>query len=56
MEIARADEIRDDLLESGIVLEDSAQGTTWHRSDFFLVSRNVRPGDIFIDSHIAKET
>jgi len=29
---ARADEIRDSLFESDIILEDSAQGTTWHRS------------------------
>jgi cysteinyl-tRNA synthetase len=30
-EFARADEIRDDLLSQGVVLEDSREGTTWRR-------------------------
>lgn len=29
---ARADEIRDELLRRGIVLEDTVQGTRWRRS------------------------
>ena len=29
---ARADQIRKNLLEQGIVLKDSAQGTTWERA------------------------
>jgi cysteinyl-tRNA synthetase len=28
----RADEIRDELLEQGVVLEDGPKGTTWRRS------------------------
>ena len=27
-----ADRIRDDLLEKGIILDDSREGTTWRRS------------------------
>ncbi len=30
-DFARADRIRDDLAERGVVLEDSAEGTTWRR-------------------------
>lgn len=30
-DFARADEIREDLLEQGVVLEDSREGTTWRR-------------------------
>jgi cysteinyl-tRNA synthetase len=26
-----ADEIRDKLLETGVIIEDTAQGTTWKR-------------------------
>ena len=29
---ARADEIRNSLKEQGIILEDSAAGTKWHRA------------------------
>ena len=29
---AEADRIRQDLLAQGVVLKDSAQGTTWERS------------------------
>jgi cysteinyl-tRNA synthetase len=29
---ARADDIRKELLEKGVVLEDGAQGTTWRRA------------------------
>ncbi|UCD69897.1 MAG: cysteine--tRNA ligase [Betaproteobacteria bacterium] len=31
-DFAQADRIRDDLLEQGVVLEDSAAGTTWRRT------------------------
>ena len=30
-DFARADEIRDQLAEQGIILEDGADGTTWRR-------------------------
>ena len=30
-DFARADQIRDDLLVQGVVLEDSREGTTWRR-------------------------
>ena len=31
-DFAEADRIRDDLLEKGIILDDSREGTTWRRS------------------------
>ena len=30
---ARADEIRQSLLDQGVVLEDTRQGTVWRRAD-----------------------
>ena len=32
-EFARADEIRQSLLDQGVVLEDTRQGTVWRRAD-----------------------
>ena len=32
-EFAQADEIRQSLLEQGVVLEDTRQGTIWRRAD-----------------------
>ena len=32
-EFAKADEIRQSLLDQGIVLEDTRQGTIWRRAD-----------------------
>ena len=32
-EFARADEIRQNLLDQGVVLEDTRQGTVWRRAD-----------------------
>ena len=32
-EFSRADEIRQSLLDQGVVLEDTRQGTVWRRAD-----------------------
>ena len=32
-DFARADEIRQSLLDQGVVLEDTRQGTVWRRAD-----------------------
>ena len=32
-EFAKADEIRQSLLDQGVVLEDTRQGTVWRRAD-----------------------